>query len=136
MLDKTKSYKLVGGKFVERTAEELARLEQLKAEQAKRAPAKKRITRTKSLFARVTVAHATKLIELDTVCCLLFVLLQLERYRVYRETFALPTHRLRSVKGLSPANLRRALHQLEKANLISVVREPPKPPLVTVRDPE
>ena len=39
MLDKTKSYKFVGGKFVERTAEELARLERLKAEQAAREPA-------------------------------------------------------------------------------------------------
>ena len=38
MRDKTKSYKFAGGKFVERTPEEVARLEQLKAEQIAREP--------------------------------------------------------------------------------------------------
>ena len=36
VLDKIKSYKVASGKLVERTAEELARLEQRKAEQAER----------------------------------------------------------------------------------------------------
>ena len=61
VLDKTKSYKFVGGKFVERTAEELARLERLKAAQAARVPAKKaaterRMPRTEDYFVMVTDA--------------------------------------------------------------------------------
>ena len=87
MLDKTKSYKFVGGKFVERTAEELDRLEQAKAEQAERAPAKKRIERTDDWFARVTAPQANRLFELEHVCWPVFAILLLERVRAGMKTF-------------------------------------------------
>ena len=132
VFDPTKSYRFKGGKFVERTAEELARLEQAKAEQTKRAPTKKRIVRTDDLFARVTATQAVKLFELDTVCWPLFVYLLFERLHASGKAFPLPTHQLSPVKGLSPAKLRRALRQLEGCGLISVAREPPKPPLITI----
>ena len=69
MLDKTKSYKIVGGKFVERTPEELARLDQRKAEQAAREPVKQRMPRTKGHFVKVTVAQIAKLHELGSAAC-------------------------------------------------------------------
>ena len=56
MLDKTKSYKLAGGKFVERTPEEVARLEQRKAAQITREPMQQRAPRTKGHFAKITLA--------------------------------------------------------------------------------
>src|SRR5262245_10685455 len=131
-MNATKSVKFVGGKLVERTTEELARLEQLKAKQAEHQPAKTRIPRTDDLFARVTVSHAVKLIELDPACWPLFVILLLERLRAGGKAFILPARQLYTVRGLSPANLRRALHQLEGCGLISVVCHPPQPPLITV----
>ena len=72
VLDKTKSYKIVGGKFVERTAEELARLERLKAEQAAREPRRRRsgvaarMPRAKERFVMLTVSQAEKLLAART----------------------------------------------------------------------
>ena len=130
MFDPTKSYKFRGGKFVERTAEELTRLEQAKAEQARRAPAKKRIARTDDLFARVTATQAVKLFALDTACWPLFVYLLFERLHASGKAFPLPTRQLSTVKGLSQRNLRRALTQLEGCGLISVQRRSPQLPLL------
>ena len=136
MLDKTKSYKVVGGKLVERTAEELARLEQLKAEQAERerqANTCARMPPAKERFVITTASQAEKLIELEHVCWPLFTILLFENFRHRRgQPFSLPTGKLTTVKGLSPRNLRRALTQLETCGLISVTRSPPKPPLITV----
>ena len=133
VLDKSKSYKFVGGQFAERTAEELARLEELKAKQAARnPPAKKRMPRAEDYFVRTTVSQAAKLLELEHVCWPLFTILLFEDFRVRGEAFTLPTGLLKAVKGLSPANLRRSLAQLEACGLISVVRNPPKPPLIKI----
>ena len=136
VLDKTKSYKFVGGKFVERTAEELARLERLKAEQAKREPAKKtawpRMPRAKERFVMLTVSQAEKLLQLEHVCWPLFTILLFENFRQRGQPFILPTRQLNTVKGLRPTNLRQALMQLETCGLISITRNPPKPPLIAV----
>jgi hypothetical protein len=130
VLDKTKSYKIRCGKLVERTAEELARLERLKAKQAK--PAKGRMPRAEGRFVITTATQAAKLIGLEHVCWPLFTILSFENFRHRGAAFALPTSKLNTLKGLSPRNLRRALIQLERCGLISVVRNPPRPPLITV----
>ena len=138
MLDKTKSYKIVGGKFVERTAEELVRLERLKAEQTARelTPAKvasaARMPRAKGLFVMLTAPQAEKLLRLEHVCWPLFTILLFENFRQRGHPFILPTRQLNTVKGLRPTNLRRALMQLETCGLISITRIRPKPPLIAV----
>lgn len=133
MLDKSKSYKFVGGQFAERTAEELARLEQLKAKQAAREPAKKWMPRPQGRFVMVTLEQAARLIELDPVCSPLFIVLLLESFRARGKAFILPTRDLNTIRGLSPRNLQRVLARLEGCGLISVKRQgPPKPPLVTI----
>ena len=80
----------------------------------------------------MTVSQAEKLLELDHVCWPLFTILLFENFRQRGQPFILPTRQLNTVKGLSPANLRRALAQLEGCGLISVRRNPPQPPLITV----
>jgi hypothetical protein len=132
VLDKMTSYKFVDGKLVARTTEELARLEQLKAEQAAREPAKKRLPRATERFVITTVAQAAKLFELEHVCWPLFTILLFENLRRWGQTFVLPRRQLNTVKGLSRANLQRALAQLEGCGLISVTRNPPRPPLITI----
>jgi hypothetical protein len=133
VLDKTKSYKIRGGKLVERTAEELARLERLKAErECTHKPAKGRMPRAEGRFVITTATQAEKLIGLEHVCWPLFTILSFENFRHRRAAFALPTSKLNTLKGLSPRNLRRALIQMETCGLISVVRNPPRPPLITV----
>jgi len=135
VLDKTTSYKFVGGKFVERTAEELARLERLKAEQAERertSSVKKWIPRSTDWFVKVTLTQADKLLQLDHVCWPLFTILLFENFRQRGKRFSLPTSKLNTVKGLSPRNLHRALNQLETCGLISVTHRPPKLPLIAV----
>jgi hypothetical protein len=130
VLDKTTSYKFVGGKLVARTAEELTRLKQLKAEQAK--CAKGRMPRSTERFAIVTLSQAEKLIMLEHVCWPLFTILLFENFRQRGQPFILPTRQLNTVQGLRPTNLRQALIQLETCGLISITRNPPKPPLIAV----
>ena len=72
------------------------------------------------------------MLELEHVCWPLFTILLFENFRQRGKPFILPTRKLATVKGLSPRNLRRALTQLETCGLISVTRNPPKPPLITV----
>ena len=109
MLDKAKSYKIVGGKFVERTAEELVRLERLKAEQAARelAPAKNaasaaRLPRAKGRFVMLTAWQAERLLRLEHVCWPLFTILLFENFRQRGQPFILPTRPLNTVRGPAP----------------------------------
>jgi hypothetical protein len=134
VLDKTKSHKFVGGKLVERTLEEQARIDQLKAAQAEQAKqVSKRLPRTNMLFARLTANHMEKLFDLEHVCWPLFSVLLLERLRHGGRPFPLPARYFGDCKGLSQANLYRLLNQLETAELISIERQgAPKPPLITV----
>lgn len=138
-MDKPKSYKIVGGKFVERTAEELVELERLKAEQAGRklTPAKKaasaaRMPRANGRFVMLTAWQAEKLLRHEHVCWPLFTILLFENFRQRGQPFILPTRQLNTVKGLRPTNLRQALMQLETCGLISITRNRPKPPLIAV----
>lgn len=132
MLDKTKCHKFVDGKLVERTAEELARLERLKSEQAKREPAKRRVPRSREPFVMMTVSQAERLLPLKHVCWPLFTLLLFENFRHRGQPFILPTRQLNTVKGLRPTNLRQALIQLKRCGLISIIRNRPKPPLIAL----
>ena len=94
VLDKTKSYKVASGKLVERTAEELARLEQRKAEQAEREAKPKRAARmppTRERFVITTVSQAERLIGLGHVCWPLFTILLFENFRQRGQPFSLPT---------------------------------------------
>jgi hypothetical protein len=135
VLDKTNSYKIVGGRLVERTAEELARLKRLKIEQFARertSSAKKWMPRSTDWFVKVILTQTDKLLQLDPVCCPLFLILLVENFRHKGRPFILPTRKLNTVKGLRPTNLRSALIQLERCGLIAVARRRPRPPLITV----
>jgi hypothetical protein len=133
MLDKTKSYKIVGGKFVERTPEEVALLEQRKAAQIAREPAQQQAPRVKGHFVMVSPVQIAKVHELGSAACWsLFMVLLLEDYRQRGQPFVLSIDKATSMLGLSEANLRRALGRLEGCGLISTIRNPPKPPLIKV----
>ena len=142
MLDKTKSYKLVGGKFVERTPEEAARLEQRKAEQAARElaqaarePAQPWMPRMKGKFVRVTLEQIVTLHELGSAACwFLFMGLLYENFRQRGQPFVLSIEKVTSLTGLSRANLHRALIRLETCGLIAIVRKPPQPPQIKILD--
>jgi hypothetical protein len=134
-LHKIKSYKVASGKLVERTAEELARLEQKKAEQAEREAKSKfapMVPPNSERFVMTTASQVERLMGLGHVCWPLFTILLFEDFRRRGRPFSLPTHKLARVKGLSPRNLRRALTHLETCGLISVTHCPPKPPRITV----
>lgn len=125
------SYKFVGGKLVERSAEEQARLQ---AKQAAREPVKKKRTPwAQEPFIMLTLSHVEKLFRLNPACWPLFTILLFESFRTRGEPFTLPAYEFNAVKGLnSRTALWRALAQLEKCNLISTRRNPPQPPLITV----
>ena len=127
-------FKFVGGKFVQRSNEEQARLDRLQAAQAAREPArKKRTPRAQEPFVMLTLSHVERLLPLSRVCWPLFAILLFESFRARGEPFELPIHQLSAVKGLSPRNLPRALAQLEVADLIRIRRKgPPQPPLISV----
>lgn len=125
------SYKFVNGKLVQRSDEEQARLDQLKAARAAREPVRKRIPRAREPFVMLTLSQAEKLLPLKPVCWPLFMVLLFENFRARGQPFALPAHGFNTVKGLTsrPA-LWRALVQLEAAGLIAIKRVPPLPPLI------
>jgi hypothetical protein len=83
-------------------------------------------------FARVTVSQADKLLKLRPVCWPLFALLFFESLLFRGKSFALPDSIIGATDGLGRANLRRALRQLEAGGLISIRRQPPKPPQITI----
>ncbi len=133
MLDKTKSYKLVRGKFIERTPEELALLNLRKAAQAVGEPVKQRAPRTKGHFAKITLAQMVKLQDLKSAACwMLFAAMTYENYRQGGRPFVLSTEKVTTITGLSRANLSRALAQPEARGLIAIARNPPRPPQIKV----
>jgi hypothetical protein len=71
MRDKTNSYKFTGGKFVERTAEEVATLEQLWAKQAHKTKSAGRILRSEERFVKLTLLQLEKLFGLSSQACTL-----------------------------------------------------------------
>ena len=125
-MDKTTSYKFVGGKLVARTAEEHATLVELR----KAASPNKvgRAARSKESFIMISQAQQERLDALGLSPCMrLFMALLWEDFRHGGRAFPLLTG-----KVLDPQAQRRALSRLEAGGLISVQRRPPKPPLITV----
>ena len=125
-MDKTTSYKFVGGKLVARTAEEHATLVELR----KAASPNKvgRAARSKESFIMISQAQQERLDALGLSPCMrLFMALLWEDFRHRGRAFPLLTG-----KVLDPQAQRRALSRLEAGGLISVQRRPPKPPLITV----
>jgi CRP-like cAMP-binding protein len=133
MQDKTKSYKIVGGKFVERTPEQVALLEQRKAAQVAREPVQQRAPRTEGHFAKITLEQMARMHGLKSAACwFLFAALSYENFRQRGRPFVLSIEKVITVTGLSRANLSRALSRLEACGVIAVARNPPRPPQITV----
>jgi hypothetical protein len=133
MRDKTKSYKFTGGKFVERTAEEVARLEQLWAKQAHKTKLAGRMLRSEGRFVKLTLLQLEKLFGLRSqACTLLFLAMLHENFRHRGKTFILPTDKIATLGGFSRRTQHRALLRMEACGLISVKRMPPKPPEIAI----
>jgi hypothetical protein len=138
--DKTKSYKFVNGKFVERTPEEQAELERKRAAHlaasgqgpsAKVVPA--RIPKSKETFIRVTLSQADRLLQLKLPTeVATYLLLSLERFHFRGQSFVWPAHTLATKFGFDRWAQRRAMIKLVQAGLISIERVPSKPPRVTI----
>ena len=94
--------------------------------------ASKRMPRSQERFVRITASQAERLFELEPICWPLFTILQFENFRHHGRAFVLPTDKLATIRGLSRSNLHRSLLRLEACSLISVRRNPPKPPQITV----
>ena len=125
-MDKTTSYKFVGGKLVARTAEEHAKLLELRKAASPNKPG--RAARSKGSFIMISQAQQERLDALGlSPCKHLFMALLWEDFRHRGRAFPLLTG-----KVLEPQAQRRALSRLEAGGLISVQRRPPKPPLITV----
>ena len=125
-MDKTTSYKFVGGKLVARTDEEHAKLLELRKAASPNKPS--RPARSKEPFIMITQAQQERLHALRSYPCMrLFMTLAWEDFRHRGRAFRLPTG-----KVLHPQAQRRALSRLEAGGLISVQREPPKQPLIKV----
>ena len=119
----------MGGKLVERTAEEQAELQRRKAEAA----SPPRMPRSKEPFVKLTMAQLEKLFGLGSrACLLLFMVMLHENFRHRGKTFIMPTDKLAAQGGLSRRTQHWALLQLEACGLILVRRTPPKPPEITV----
>ena len=97
------------------------------------APTPKRVRRSVDWFVKLHDPQLEKLLGLDAVCCPLFLILAREGFRHRGKPFCLPTKGLITIKGLRRSNLYRALGQLERCGLIAVQRNPPRPPVITVR---
>jgi hypothetical protein len=93
-----------------------------------------RIARSTEWFVKVHDAQLARLLEIEPKATQLFLILLRESLRHRGKAFVLPTDQLAAIKGLSRPNLRRALRQLESCKLISVKRNPPKPPVITVSE--
>jgi hypothetical protein len=125
-LDKTTSYKFVGGKLVARTALEHAKLVELRKAASSKKPGK--AARSKKPFIMISRTQQEKLDALGSAPCMrLFMALLWEDFRHRGRAFPLLTG-----KVLDPQAQRRALSRLEAGGLISVQRRRPKPPLITV----
>jgi hypothetical protein len=125
-LGKTTSYKFVGGKLVAHTAEEHAKLVELRNAASHNKPGK--AARSKESFIMITQAQQERLDALGLSPCMrLFMALLWEHFRHRGRAFPLLTG-----KVLEPQAQRRALSRLEAGGLISVQRRPPKPPRITV----
>jgi hypothetical protein len=137
--DKGKSYKLVNGKFVERTPEELVALEQKRATYYSTAEpptaemAKARMPKSKELFIRITMSQADRLLKLNPPAYVtIFLLLSLESFKAHGQPFVWPTSILHKW-GFGRWTQWQVMGRLAEAGLISIRRvSPKKPPRVTI----
>jgi hypothetical protein len=128
------SYKIRNGTFVLCTPKEAAERERRKAALAEtaRAQAAEKGAPDRITFAKLTRAQMVRMHGVSTTWDVLSGLLR-EDFRNHGHSFVLPIRQLREIPGMSPANLRKILRELERHGLITVTRKPPQPPLVTVR---
>jgi hypothetical protein len=128
------SKKIKNGKFVERTPEEQAELDRLKAEYYANGGASKKPKKTKitGAFAPVTDAQFEKLMPIKSCASVkLFIVLVYQAFKHWRKPFQmLPDNFAKN--GFSRATQKRALVQLEVAGLILVERRHRGPPVITV----
>jgi hypothetical protein len=129
VLDKTTSYKFVGGKLVARTTEEHAELRRRKAEAA----SPLRMPRSKEPFIKLTVLQLNKLFGVRSPAgVLIFMVMLHENFRHRGKPFILPADKLAVHGGFKPRTQRRALLQLEACGLISVRRRNRNSPEIAV----
>ena len=122
--------KFKNGKFVQRSEEEVRRLEAYFTETAK----PKRIAKCNEPFIRVTLKQLDKLIpclQRSPEVSVFFVLCH-QSFRHRGAAFVWPSEQLQRIGGLSPRAQRRTIKILEDRGLISVERRHRKPPIVQV----
>ena len=91
------------------------------------------MSKSKEPTVKIFVSHVDKLVPLrSSACWMLFTILLFEDIESRGKPFILPSGVAGSSKGLSRRNLRRAVHQLEVAGLISIRRQAPQQPLITI----
>jgi hypothetical protein len=138
--DKTKSYKLKNGEFVERTPAEQAELARKRAAQLAAAGRPLGATgkagevpKSEERFIRVTLSQANRLLTLNPPAFVtIYLVLSLESFKAHGLPFTFPGEVLADKYGFNRLARWRAVLQLEKAGLISVERVPPKPPKIRV----
>jgi hypothetical protein len=107
-------------------------LKKYKSKNAPEKAASKRMSKSKEWFARLTVSRVEALKgPRSHACWILFSALCLESFRVGGKPFPVPDD-ISDLTEVSRGHLRRALRQLEECGLISIRRQPPKPPLITI----
>ena len=135
------SFKIVNGKLVRRTKAERAAVAKMWDEFDKKEAANKaksKIPRSSERFIKITVSQIIKLSDLKfNPITFIFFVVMLEATRHWGKPFIFPTEKIRlyggaGERGISLSAQYRALARLEKAGLISVQRQPPKPPVITV----
>lgn len=137
--DKGKSYKLVDGKFVERTPEEQVAHERKQAayygatELSTTKAAKAGMPKSKELFVRITMSQANRLLKLKPPAYVtIFLLLALESFKAHGQPFLWPADTLHKL-GFGRWTQWQVMGKLVQAGLISARRvSPKKPPKVTI----
>lgn len=141
----SKGFKIVGGKLVRRTKAESAKVAKMwdefdkKEATNKAGKTKPKIPRSGEHFIKITASEFVKLADHDklSVTAFIFFVMKFEANRNWGKPFIFPSKQLREYgganeKGIGFRTQQRALVWLEKRGLISVRRQPPKPPLIVV----
>ena len=130
------SYKSQNGTFVLCTPKEAAERERHKAVLAEKARAQAAEQRVQAAaegaaFAKLMRVQMYRMYGLSTTWDV-FCALLIESFRHHGNSFILSGKQLAGVPGLSRANRKKILQQLERRGLIAVTRRPSKPPLIKV----
>jgi hypothetical protein len=122
-----KSYKIRGGKLVDRTPEERADLDRQKAKFYGNP------RETNEPFVKLTTSQLEQLFRLkspSSVC--IFMVILHENFRHRGKPFIFPAGKLAAQGGFSPRTQRRALLQLEACGLILIRRKNRELPVITI----